>query len=114
MEHRVLVMNGQRLLQSVRDGKWVTNKVDKAGRLKPGIYSLQQAKPADRSKRHEGVVLHVDRDRVYQQVGKRIVYHAAQAFKATPQPGESVAIEYRGDVATSALANAEIRRGMRR
>lgn len=31
MKQRLLVMNGQRLVQNEQEGQWVTNKVDKAG-----------------------------------------------------------------------------------
>lgn len=72
MEYRVLVMNGQRLLQSTRDGKWVTDKVDKADAIPPGIYPLCRVLAANRSKHHNGVIVHVDREHVYQQSGKSL------------------------------------------
>ncbi|WP_407214844.1 KfrB domain-containing protein [Enterobacter kobei] len=39
-KQRVLVMNGQRVLQSEETGKWKNDNVDKAGSIKRGIYPL--------------------------------------------------------------------------
>ena len=36
MKERLLVMNGQRIVQAEKDGAWTNQKVDKAGALKPG------------------------------------------------------------------------------
>lgn len=48
MKERLLVMNGQRIVQAEKDGAWTNQKVDKAGALKPGIYNLYTAQAADK------------------------------------------------------------------
>ncbi len=70
MKQRLLVMNGQKLLQSEQGGQWATTKVEKAGAIKPGIYNIHLAMPADKVKSHDGLVLHLDKEHLYQQVGK--------------------------------------------
>ena len=80
MKQRLLVMNGQKLLQSEQGGQWATTKVDKAGAIKPGIYNLHLSMPADKTKSHEGLVLHLDKEHVYQQVGKLFIRHALDDF----------------------------------
>mgnify|MGYP006389897645 CR=1 FL=1 len=35
MKQRLLVMNGQRIVQAEQGGAWTNEKVDKAGALKP-------------------------------------------------------------------------------
>ena len=35
MKQRLLVMNGQRIVQAEQEGAWANQKVDKAGALKP-------------------------------------------------------------------------------
>ena len=40
MKQRLLVMNGQKLVQSEQGGQWVTSKVEKAGAIKPGLYCV--------------------------------------------------------------------------
>ena len=70
MKQRVLVMNGQRLLQNEQGGQWATSKVDKAGAIKPGIYDIYLAGNADKAKTYAGVIVHADGASVYQQVGK--------------------------------------------
>ena len=47
MKERLLVMNGQRIVQAEKDGAWTNQKVDKAGALKPGIYNLYTARVMD-------------------------------------------------------------------
>ena len=62
MKQRVLVMNGQRLLQNEQGGQWATSKVDKAGAIKPGIYDIYLAGNADKAKTYAGVIVHADGD----------------------------------------------------
>jgi hypothetical protein len=47
MKQRLLVMNGQKLLQSEHAGQWQVDKVEKAGVIRPGIYNIYLATPAD-------------------------------------------------------------------
>lgn len=70
MKQRLLVMNGQRIVQTEQEGAWANQKVDKAGALKPGIYNLYMAQQADKKQTHDGVIVHADNNQVYQQVGK--------------------------------------------
>lgn len=114
MSERVLVMNGQRLLQSESDGKWVTNKVDKAGQLKPGIYRLDAAQSADKSKAHLGVIVHADRQSVFQQSGQSLIRHDADAFAQLPTHGTAARIEYVQGKATCEQEGQQARRGIRR
>ena len=114
MSQRVLVMNGQRLLQSESDGKWVTNKVDKAGQLKPGIYRLDAAQPADKAKSHLGVIVHADRQSVFQQSGQSLVRHDADAFAQTPGHGAAARIESAQGKASCEQEGQQVRRGIRR
>ena len=93
---RLLVMNGQKLTQSERDGKWETDKVEKAGALKPGIYNLHAALPSELIKTYDGAVLHIGVDHVYQQVGKAIVRHDRVNFDKLPDIDGSFLIRYDG------------------
>jgi hypothetical protein len=70
MKQRLLVMNGQRIVQHEQEGQWQNDKVDRAGTVKPGIYNLYLASQADKTKTHDGVVLYADKESVFQQVGK--------------------------------------------
>ena len=85
MSQRVVVMNGQRLFQTEHGGQWRTDRVDKAGNLKPGLYRLDAALPADQSRIHPGVIVHADRQFVYQQAGSMLRRHAAAAFDVLPR-----------------------------
>jgi len=99
MKQRLLVMNGQKLVQSEQAGQWATDKVEKAGLLKPGIYNIHLSTPADKSRAHEGVVLHADKTHVYQQVGKHYVRHERESFAKLPEIGSNSSIKYDGDKA---------------
>ena len=93
-KQRVLVMNGQRVLQSEEAGKWKNDNVDKAGSIKPGIYPLYLSKGPDKTSTMNGPIIHADKDAVYQQVGKQIFKHDRQNFDKLPEVGTEKSISY--------------------
>jgi KfrB protein len=111
MKQRVLVMNGQRLVQNENDGQWETDKVDKAGAIKPGIYNIHLATDADHAKAYEGVVIHVDKTTVYQQVGKAFIRHDRTLFDKVPVIGSVSKLEYEGNKAI--VAASSVKQGRR-
>ncbi|RZA30288.1 MAG: conjugal transfer protein TraO [Proteobacteria bacterium] len=95
---RLVVMNRQCITQVVGpDSKWRDAKIEKAVERPPGIYNLHTAVPADPAKTHDGVILYVDPDHVYQQVGKAIVTHEARRFDRVPDLGAVKALSYTED-----------------
>lgn len=94
MKQRLLVMNGQRILQAAQGSEWSNQKVDKAGELKPGIYNLSGATKADRSKSHTGPILHADAATVYQGDARSIVTHDRGDFGKVPEVGSTKTISY--------------------
>jgi KfrB protein len=111
MKQRVLVMNGQRLVQNENAGQWETDKVDKAGAIKPGIYNIHLATDADQAKAYEGVVIHADKASVYQQVGKAFIRHDRTLFDKVPVIGSNTSIEYEGNKAI--VAATSVKQGRR-
>ncbi|HCX5914916.1 TPA: conjugal transfer protein TraO [Escherichia coli] len=105
MKHRLLVMNGQRIVQTENQGTWTNQKVDKAGALKPGIYNIYMAQKADKSQRHDGSIVHADSGSIYQQVGKNFVMHARSDFDKVPEIGSAKSITY--DASGKAQVSAE-------
>ena len=114
MKQRLLVMNGQKLLQSEQGGQWATIKVDKAGAIKPGIYNIHLAMPADKAKSHDGLVLHLDMEHLYQQVGKVFIRHALEDFGNAPDTGSIASIHYDGDRAVTVAGSVKQSRGLKR
>lgn len=114
MKQRLLVMNGQKLLQTERAGEWQVDKVEKAGTIRPGIYNLYLSTPADHAGVHVGVVLHADSQFVYQQVGKTFVRHERARFDQVPTIGTPVTIRYQHDQATVAAATLSVGRKLSR
>lgn len=114
MKTRVLVMNGQRIVQDESQGEWSTAKIDKAGPLRPGIYNIYNAAPADKAKATEGTVLHVDKEAVYQQVGKAFVKHDRAAFDKVPEIGATLSVGYAQNKAVVAAPGPKLGRGMSR
>lgn len=95
MKQRLLVMNGQCALQQEDQGQWRNVKVEKARGVKPGIYNIYLASPADKSKDYTGLILYVDKTVIYQQTGKgQYVSHDRADFKKLPEPGEAKRITY--------------------
>ncbi len=93
-KQRILVMNGQRLIQTDEDGKWVTQKVGKAGSLKPGIYAAYMATDANKALQHTGIVFHIDERYVYLQEPHGNTRHPLKAFDAVPENGKTICITY--------------------
>jgi cell filamentation protein len=114
MKQRLLVMNGQRLVQSELAGQWATDKVEKAGTMKPGIYNIHLATQADKSQSHDGVIVHTDKDHVYQQVGKLFVKHDKADFYKVPEIGSNASIAYDGGKAQVATSSLKLGRGLSR
>lgn len=95
MKQRLLVMNGSRIVQTEDGGAWQNKKVEKAGDLKPGIYNIYNATHADTKAKHEGVIVHTDKESVYQQVGKtNFVMHRTDSFDIVPKVGENKSVSY--------------------
>lgn len=94
MKQRILIMNGQRLVQTEQGEEWNTGKVEKAGNVKAGIYNLYLASDADKTKKHIGMILHTDHEYVYQQDGKAVVRHARRDFGIVPEYGTLKSITY--------------------
>lgn len=114
MKQRLLVMNGQRLVQSEQEGQWNTDKVEKAGLIKPGIYNIHLSAQADKTKTEEGVILYVDQANVYQQVGKYFVKHDKEDFDKVPEIGSISSIKYDGDKALVLPSSNKLSRGKSR
>jgi hypothetical protein len=115
LKQRILVMNGQRLVETQKESEWTTTDVAKAGPLKPGIYNIYLASQADKSKSHDGAILHIDKDHVYQQIGKAFVKHNAADFSKLPEIGSNLSIKYddSGKTIVSQLSNS-IKKGLSR
>jgi hypothetical protein len=94
MKQRLLVMNGQLLVQSEHAGQWRTDKVEKAASVKPGIYAIYLATAADKRKAHDGPIIHIDSASVYQQVGKNFILHDRADFLKLPEPGAHLTLNY--------------------
>jgi hypothetical protein len=62
MKQRMIVMNGQRIVESEQaEEKWQIAKVDKAHGIKPGIYNLYTSSQAVKTTEYAGVILHTDK-----------------------------------------------------
>ncbi len=114
MKQRLLVMNGQKLLQNEQGGQWGTSKVDKAAGIKPGIYDIHLAAAADKARSYNGVILHTDGAHVYQQVGKIFIKHDLKDFAKVPEVGSNSSIKYDSDRAQVAESSMKIGRKLTR
>ena len=104
---RMIVMNGQKILQTQNNNEWETvgtiKKVEEG--IKPGVYSIYLAKaPVDKNQ-YEGKIIHIDKDNAvfYQQVNKDFIVHQLNAVDNKPIAGKNVAIQYDGEKATLTL-----------
>ena len=114
MNERLIVMNGRCVLQQQQGATWKDIDVEKAGALKPGIYNLSTAVPADQTTAHEGVILHLTKDTVFQVVDKTVLTHRRAAFSQSPAVGASVSIRYEQDKALITARSPTQKRGITR
>ncbi|MCP5246112.1 MAG: conjugal transfer protein TraO [Burkholderiales bacterium] len=95
MKQRLLVMNGQKLVQNEVDGTWKTIKVTKAPGLKAGIYNIYLAKEAETANHsYEGLIIHVDKDFFYQKSGNEFIKHSSKYFLKLPEVGKIITVRY--------------------
>ena len=95
MKKRILVMNGQKIVQSeAAAGKWANDRVDKAGSLKPNIYNIYLAKEASLKSNSIGTIIHADEKNIYQQIGREFVMHDRRKFDKVPDIGSVQSISY--------------------
>ena len=108
MKQRLLVMNGQRIVQGEQEaGQWQNEKVEKANGVKPGLYNLYLATPADKTKAYAGVILHSDKNNVFQQIGKtNFITHSRTDFSKVPEVGMLKSISY-DEQGKAVVADAE-------
>jgi hypothetical protein len=107
---RMIVMNGQKILQTQNNNDWETigtiKKVDEG--IKPGVYNIYLAKtPVDKN-RYEGQIIHIDKDNAvfFQQVNKDFIVHQLDSVNVKPVAGKDVSITYDGEKATLTLIDA--------
>ena len=99
MKRRLLVMNGQKILQNFNENEWKTAGLIKKAEegIKPGIYNIYLAKKAEtENKVYEGLILLIDKQEglVYQQVNKDFISHKLELFSPPPPIGKNVSIQY--------------------
>jgi cell filamentation protein len=112
MKQRLLVMNGQLLVQSEQVGQWGIEKVEKAGAVKPGIYNIYLATQADKGRVSDGPIIYADKDNVYQQVGKSFVKHSRKDFDKVPEMGCGASVSYENGRAIAAPSSTKLVRGI--
>lgn len=98
---RMIVMNGQRIIQALANNEWETTgtikKVEEG--IKPGIYNIYLAQKPEDKKQYEGKILYVDKENevFYQQTGKDFIMHQLNLVSGKPVAGKDVVIEYEGE-----------------
>ena len=100
---RMIVMNGQRIIQALVNNEWeTTGTIKKAEEgIKPGIYNIYLAKTPEDKKQYEGKILYIDKENevFYQQTGKDFIVHQINAINGKPVAGNDVVLEYDGQKA---------------
>jgi cell filamentation protein len=102
-------MNGRSILENDEAGEWKTQKVAPAGMLKPGIYNLYSAAPANEKKPYTGPVIHVSKEIVVQAIQGGLVQFPRSAFDKVPELGVQKTIQLADKRATVAEPEAQTR-----
>lgn len=120
MKQRLVVMSGQRVVQTTPPGtvsfEAANNVVvGKANGLKPGVYNLYSSLPADKQQSYSGQILHADKESVFQKTGVNIIKHSRSDFDKVPEIGSVISISYNAQGrAESAAATMQQGRGLKR
>lgn len=107
---RMIVMNGQRIIQALVNNEWETTgtikKVEEG--IKPGIYNIYLAQKPEDKKQYEGKILYIDKENevFYQQTGKDFIVHQLNTINGKPVAGKDVVVEYGGEKAHLSQADA--------
>jgi len=103
MKQRLLVMNGQKLIQTEENNKWQTKKIEKANGVRPGIYNIYNASEADSENDNIGEVIHFDKKNklLYQKNGNQFIRHDSDNIGQIPTMGSFVNIRYDNNKATT-------------
>lgn len=112
-KQRLVVSNNSKTVETEVDGKWSIQKVESPNGLKAGVYNLHQAHDVARSSQQqiEGTILHADKAKVYQAVGKDlIVAYQRNDFAKEPPIGEHVTVNYSNGRAAVAERSRDLER----
>ena len=107
---RMIVMNGQKTLQTQNNNEWETTgtikKVDEG--IKPGVYNIYLARTFVDKNQYERKIIYIDKENAvfYQQVKKDFIVHQLKAIEGKPVAGKDVVIAYDGEKATLTLIDA--------
>jgi len=107
---RMIVMNGQRIIQALVNNEWETTgtikKVEEG--IKPGIYNIYLAQKPEEKKQYEGKILYIDKENevFYQQTGKDFIVHQLNVINGKPVAGKDVVVEYDGEKANLTQTDA--------
>ena len=104
---RMIVMNGQKILQTQNNNEWETTgtikKVEEG--IKPGVYNIYLATSPSDKNQYQGQIIYIDKENAvfYQQVNKDFIVHQLNSVDGKPVAGKDVAITYDGEKATLTL-----------
>ena len=97
MKYKILVLNGQRLVERFEDNKWKTVRSYKAGSLKGGIYNIFMAKDGNINEVIEGILVHSTKEEIFLRCNFGFVrYDIPQKFKL-PEIGSAVTVMFDHD-----------------
>jgi hypothetical protein len=107
VRHRLVVLNGHKVLQANEGDDWSNVRVEKAPGLRPGLYQLSGAQAADKTVSHAGTLLIAVDGLLYQFTTAGVIVHALADFDQPPPVGGSGTIAYGADARASFVRNAE-------
>lgn len=93
MKTRLVVMNGQRVLQAEEAGQWVNERIQKAGiGVDAGIYDLYLSVELPVGQVGSGIIIHTDKNHIYQYDGKKIIKYDKNNFSQKLTVGDTPSI----------------------
>lgn len=99
-KQRIIVMNGQKILQTQNNNEWeTTGAIKKAEEgIRPGVYNIYLVKEPSDKNQYEGTILLIDKDNgvFYQQVKKDFIVHQLNSVDGKPVAGKDVVVRYDG------------------
>lgn len=107
VRHRLVVLNGHKVLQANDGDDWSNVRVEKAPGLRPGLYHLSSAQAADKTASHAGALLVAVNGLLYQATAAGMIAHALADFDQPPPAGGSGTIAYGADARASFVRSAE-------
>lgn len=94
MKQRILVLNGQRLLENFENDEWKTIKTYKFNSLPGGVYNIFAARDGEKEKNSEGLLVHASENEFYLKSAFGMLKYEINEYLKLPGIGSFIKVAF--------------------